>query len=100
MVSAGFEFVQTPEGEVLRISARGREVLSNAMTNLGTAFSAEEREALRIKGLLLLSTVTPWRRRTCWWRDWLLSTFKQSLKVTNTHRLAHALTRSHNLPCK
>ncbi|NLG20782.1 MAG: NAD-dependent malic enzyme [Actinomycetales bacterium] len=36
----------------LRIRARGRAVLSNPMTNRGTAFTAEEREALEIDGLM------------------------------------------------
>ena len=36
----------------LRIRARGRAVLSNPMTNRGTAFTAEEREALDLDGLV------------------------------------------------
>ena len=36
----------------LRIRTRGRAVLSNPMTNRGTAFTAEEREALEIDGLM------------------------------------------------
>ena len=36
----------------LRIRARGRAVLSNPMTNRGTAFTAEERQALDLDGLM------------------------------------------------
>ncbi|GAA5164433.1 NAD-dependent malic enzyme [Ornithinimicrobium tianjinense] len=36
----------------LRIRTRGRAVLSNPMTNRGTAFTAAEREALEIDGLM------------------------------------------------
>lgn len=52
MSEAKFEFVQSPEGEVLRIAARGRDVLSNPMTNIGMAFTHAEREALHLEGLL------------------------------------------------
>ncbi|MGL4831680.1 MAG: oxaloacetate-decarboxylating malate dehydrogenase, partial [Propionibacteriaceae bacterium] len=47
-----FEFVNTPQGEVCKISLRGRDVLSNPMTNFGTAFSQEDRQKLGIAGLL------------------------------------------------
>lgn len=36
----------------MRIRARGRAVLSNPMTNRGTAFTAAQREALRLDGLV------------------------------------------------
>ncbi|MDN6513581.1 MAG: NAD-dependent malic enzyme [Acidipropionibacterium jensenii] len=47
-----FEFGFDGHGEVLRIAARGSEVLANAVINRGTAFSAQERKALGLKGLL------------------------------------------------
>lgn len=52
MSRAEFEFVQTPDGEVLRIGARGRDVLSDPITNVGTAFTREQRKALQLAGLL------------------------------------------------
>lgn len=65
MSRAEFEFVNTPEGEVLRIAARGRDVLTNPMTNMGTAFSHEERRALHLTGLLPpgVTTITEQMRR-------------------------------------
>ncbi|WP_130865140.1 NAD-dependent malic enzyme [Acidipropionibacterium timonense] len=51
-MSDSFEFVDTPEGEVVRIGARGSEVLSNPLINRGTAFTAEERRALGLSGLM------------------------------------------------
>ncbi len=42
----------TARGGTLRIRTRGRAVLSNPMTNRGTAFTDDEREALGIVGLL------------------------------------------------
>lgn len=47
-----YEFVSSPDGEVLRIAARGLEVLSNPMINRGTAFTAEQRKALGLSGLM------------------------------------------------
>ncbi|NLT29257.1 MAG: NAD-dependent malic enzyme [Propionibacterium sp.] len=47
-----FEFGQDSDGEVVRIRARGREVLSLPMINRGTAFSYEDRIALGLRGLL------------------------------------------------
>ena len=52
MSRAEFEFVHTPEGEVLKIAARGRDVLFNPLTNIGTAFTHEQREQLQLTGLL------------------------------------------------
>ena len=52
MSRAEFEFVHTPDGEVVRIAARGRDVLANPMINMGTAFTQEERRALQLTGLL------------------------------------------------
>ncbi|MBW3085498.1 putative NAD-dependent malic enzyme 2 [Austwickia sp. TVS 96-490-7B] len=47
-----YELDTTQRNGVLRIHARGRAVLANPMTNRGTAFTAEQREALEIGGLL------------------------------------------------
>lgn len=47
-----YEFDTTVADSVLRIRARGRAVLSNPMTNRGTAFSDEERTALGLHGLV------------------------------------------------
>ncbi|RRD07297.1 NAD-dependent malic enzyme [Arachnia propionica] len=52
MSSTGYEFLHTARGEVLRIAARGRDVLNDPLTNIGTAFSQAQREALGLKGLL------------------------------------------------
>ncbi len=46
-----FEQDSTRAGAPLRIRARGRAVLSNPMTNRGTAFTIEERRALGLVGL-------------------------------------------------
>ncbi|GAA1185867.1 oxaloacetate-decarboxylating malate dehydrogenase [Ornithinimicrobium humiphilum] len=42
----------TVGNSVLRIRTRGRAVLSNPMTNRGTAFTSEQRELLEIDGLM------------------------------------------------
>lgn len=47
-----FDFVRDRDGEALRICARGTEVLTNPVTNRGTAFTFEERRALGLRGLL------------------------------------------------
>ncbi|RRD50398.1 NAD-dependent malic enzyme [Arachnia propionica] len=52
MSSTGYEFLHTGRGEVLRIAARGRDVLNDPLTNLGTAFTPAQREALGLNGLL------------------------------------------------
>ncbi len=39
-------------GELLHITARGRDVLNDSLVNRGTAFTHEERDALAITGLL------------------------------------------------
>jgi malate dehydrogenase (oxaloacetate-decarboxylating) len=61
-----YELVQTPEGMVARIRARGRTVLTNPIINRGTAFTREEREALGLTGLLPsgVSTMEGQLRRT------------------------------------
>lgn len=53
-----FEFIHTVEGEVLRIAARGRDVLADPMTNLGTAFTHEQRRDLQLTGLLPTAVTT------------------------------------------
>ncbi len=52
MTTRGFETVTSADGDVVRISARGREVLRTPMINRGTAFTRAERDALHIDGLL------------------------------------------------
>lgn len=48
---AGYELSATINGPI-KIFSRGREVLSNPMTNRGTAFTLAEREQLGLTGLL------------------------------------------------
>lgn len=52
MARKQMEFLNTPDGEVVRIGARGQDVLANPLINFGTAFTTEERWALGIEGLL------------------------------------------------
>jgi malate dehydrogenase (oxaloacetate-decarboxylating) len=47
-----YQFANTPEGNVLKVRARGTSVLSTPMLNRGTAYTQEEREALGLVGLL------------------------------------------------
>jgi len=47
-----YELVGTPDSLIARIRARGNDVLRNPMLNRGTAFTAAEREALGLDGLL------------------------------------------------
>lgn len=47
-----FEYSYTDGVEEVQISARGRDVLIQPMTNFGTAFSSEERTQLGLRGLL------------------------------------------------
>lgn len=51
-MAGNFEFVQQDGQTVLRIGLRGRDVLANPMINFGTAFTTEQRRALRLTGLL------------------------------------------------
>lgn len=51
-MSQDFEYIHADEGELVRIAARGREVLAHPMINFGTAFTREEREGLGLVGLL------------------------------------------------
>ncbi len=47
-----FEYEQRADGDVLHVYARGRDVLTNPLTNIGTAFTKEQRAQLGITGLL------------------------------------------------
>jgi malate dehydrogenase (oxaloacetate-decarboxylating) len=51
-MTADYEQDTTVAAGTLRIRARGRAVLSNPMTNRGTAFTSEERAALHLDGLI------------------------------------------------
>ncbi|MDN5961628.1 MAG: NAD-dependent malic enzyme, partial [Propionibacterium sp.] len=51
-MSQDFEYVREDGEEVVRIAARGREVLAHPMINFGTAFTRSEREELGLIGLL------------------------------------------------
>ncbi|HHV22341.1 MAG TPA: NAD-dependent malic enzyme [Propionibacterium sp.] len=50
--NSNYDYDTTASDAVLRIRARGRAVLSNPMTNRGTAFTDEERTALGLHGLV------------------------------------------------
>jgi malate dehydrogenase (oxaloacetate-decarboxylating) len=52
MVERPYELAWTAEGVVARVRARGHAVLTSPMLNRGTAFTAAEREALELTGLL------------------------------------------------
>jgi malate dehydrogenase (oxaloacetate-decarboxylating) len=52
MYDAPYELGTPAEGYPVRIRARGRAVLSNAMLNRGTAFTLDERRILGLDGLL------------------------------------------------
>lgn len=58
MIHSDYELDTTRRDAPLRISARGRAVLSNPMTNRGTAFTVQERRYLGLVGLMP-SEVTP-----------------------------------------
>ena len=47
-----YDLEQTPDGPVLKVRARGSQVLATPMLNRGTAFTLDEREALDLIGLL------------------------------------------------
>lgn len=57
-MSKGFEFVRRGGKTVVRIALRGREVLSIPSINQGTAFTAEQRTALGLDGLLPSRVIT------------------------------------------
>jgi malate dehydrogenase (oxaloacetate-decarboxylating) len=52
MAERPYELAWTAEGVVARVRTRGRAVLASPMLNRGTAFTAAEREALGLTGLL------------------------------------------------
>ncbi len=57
-MSADYEQDTTVASGTLQIRARGRTVLSNPMTNRGTAFTQDERTALDIDGLIPTGMMT------------------------------------------
>ena len=57
-MTADYEQDTTVAAGALRVRARGRTVLSNPMTNRGTAFTAEERAALDLDGLIPTGLMT------------------------------------------
>jgi malate dehydrogenase (oxaloacetate-decarboxylating) len=67
MYSEPYELARTSDGMVARINIRGPAVLANPTINRGTAFTAEERRALGLTGLLptAVSTLDGQVRRTC-----------------------------------
>jgi malate dehydrogenase (oxaloacetate-decarboxylating) len=52
MYERPYDLVATPNGYGVRIRARGNAVLTNPLLNRGTAYTAEERRALGLTGLL------------------------------------------------
>lgn len=50
--SKAFEFTHDKKGEVLRIGARGQDVLANPVINRGSAFTVAQRQALDLTGLV------------------------------------------------
>jgi malate dehydrogenase (oxaloacetate-decarboxylating) len=57
-MTADYEQDTTVGAGTLRIRARGRTVLSNPMTNRGTAFTPEQRAALHLDGLIPTGTMS------------------------------------------
>ena len=51
-MSKNFEYIRKNGHDVVRIAARGRDVLTHPMTNFGTAFTRGQRERLGLVGLL------------------------------------------------
>lgn len=47
-----FSVEQRPDGDVMKIKARGKEVLAEPQINRGSAFTAKERQKLGLNGLL------------------------------------------------
>jgi len=47
-----FETIDTPDGDIVRVRGRGRELLGTPMINRGTAFTTKERAELQLDGLL------------------------------------------------
>lgn len=52
MAKRPFTLERTDNGDVYHVNARGRQVLAEPLLNRGSAFSAEERKGLGIKGLV------------------------------------------------
>ena len=57
-MSVPFQYAQDSDGELLKIAARGQEVLTNPLANRGTAFTLEERKTLGLTGLLPSGVMT------------------------------------------
>lgn len=57
-MSVPFQYAQDSDGELLKIAARGQEVLTNPLANRGTAFTLEERKTLGLTGLLPSGVIT------------------------------------------
>ena len=51
-MSKDFELIRRDGRDIARIAVRGRAVLANPLINFGTAFTAEQRQALGLSGLL------------------------------------------------
>jgi malate dehydrogenase (oxaloacetate-decarboxylating) len=66
MTERPYEVVHSPAGTVARVRIRGSSILSSPLLNRGTAFTAEERQALGLTGLLpnAVSTMEQQLRRT------------------------------------
>jgi malate dehydrogenase (oxaloacetate-decarboxylating) len=66
MTERPYELVDGPAGAVARVRIRGSSILSSPLLNRGTAFTAEERQALGLTGLLpsAVSTMEQQLRRT------------------------------------
>jgi hypothetical protein len=66
MTERPYELVHSPAGTVARVRIRGSSILSSPLLRSGTAFTAEERQALGLTGLLPhgVSTIEHQLRRT------------------------------------
>jgi malate dehydrogenase (oxaloacetate-decarboxylating) len=66
MTERPYELVHSTAGTVARVRIRGSSILSSPLLNRGTAFTAEERQALGLTGLLpnAVSTMEQQLRRT------------------------------------
>lgn len=57
-MTVDYEYVRRPGRDLLKVFARGRDVLRNPLLNFGTAFTLEQRAALGLIGLLPPSVMT------------------------------------------
>ncbi len=57
-VTSDYEYVRRPGRDLLKVFARGRDVLRNPLLNFGTAFTVEQRAALGLIGLLPPNVMT------------------------------------------